>query len=215
MSQFLKLSGGSNILITKNFDGLMLKNSITGIKIISEKKDHVIIEVGSGVNWHEFVLWSVEKNLSGIENLALIPGLVGASPMQNIGAYGVEVKDTIEKVFFIDKKSKIEKNLTNKECRFSYRNSIFKNDLKDKVIITKVIFKLSKHNLNNISYGAITSELKATNKVANCQTICQAVINIRTRKLPDPKDLGNSGSFFKNPVIEKSNLKKFKYNFQK
>ena len=117
------LGGGSNILITKNFDGIILKNSITGIKIISETQDHVIIEVGSGVNWHEFVLWSVEKNLSGIENLALIPGLVGASPMQNIGAYGVEIKDTIEKVFFIDKKSKIEKNLTNKEQPISQLGS--------------------------------------------------------------------------------------------
>ena len=213
--QIFILGGGSNILITKNFDGLMLKNSITGIKIISEKKDHVIIEVGSGVNWHEFVLWSVEKNLSGIENLALIPGLVGASPMQNIGAYGVEVKDTIEKVFFIDKKSKLEKTLTNKECIFSYRNSIFKKDLKDKVIITKVIFKLSKHNLNNISYGAIASELKAINNDANCQTICQAVINIRTRKLPDPKDLGSSGSFFKNPVIGTKQFKEIQIQFPK
>ena len=151
------LGGGSNILITKNFDGIILKNSIEGIKVLSENKDNVFIEVGSGVNWHEFVLWSVARNFSGIENLALIPGLVGASPMQNIGAYGVEVKDTIEKVFFIDIKSNKQSNLTNNECKFSYRNSIFKEELKDKVIITKVIFKLSKHNLNNISYGAISS----------------------------------------------------------
>tara|TARA_B110000438_G_scaffold83075_1_gene82761 strand:+ start:3039 stop:4058 length:1020 start_codon:yes stop_codon:yes gene_type:complete len=211
--QIFILGGGSNILITKNFDGIVLKNSIEGIKIISEDRDNVSVEVGSGVNWHEFVLWSVSKNLSGIENLALIPGLVGASPMQNIGAYGVEVKDTISKVYFIDIKSRLEKNLTDKQCNFSYRNSIFKSKLKDKVIITKVIFKLSKHNLNNISYGAISSELESLKKDASCQTICEAVINIRSRKLPDPKYLGNSGSFFKNPVISTKKFEELKIKF--
>ena len=135
--------------------------------------------------------------------------------MQNIGAYGVEVKDTIEKVFFINKKSKIEKTLTNKECKFSYRNSIFKKDLKDKVIITKVTFKLSKHDLNIISYGSIVSELEAINKETNCQTICQAVVNIRSRKLPNPKDLGNSGSFFKNPIIGIKQFEELQIQFPK
>ena len=209
----LVLGGGSNILITKNFDGIVLKNSIQGITIISKNQDNVLVKVGSGVNWHDFVLWSVEKNLSGIENLALIPGLVGASPMQNIGAYGMEVKDTIYKVHYIDIKSRLEKTLTNQECNFSYRNSIFKAELKDKVIITKVIFKLSRHNLNNISYGAITSELKSLKKEASCKTICEAVINIRSRKLPDPKHIGNSGSFFKNPVITNNNFNELKTLF--
>jgi|TARA_B110000263_G_scaffold114732_1_gene99974 UDP-N-acetylmuramate dehydrogenase len=209
----LVLGGGSNILITKDFDGIVLKNSIQGITIISKNRDNLLVKVGSGVNWHDFVLWSVEKNLSGIENLALIPGLVGASPMQNIGAYGMEVKDTIYKVHYIDIKSRLEKTLTNQECNFSYRNSIFKAELKDKVIITKVIFKLSKHNLNNISYGAITSELKSLKKEASCKTICEAVINIRSRKLPDPKHIGNSGSFFKNPVITNNNFNELKTRF--
>jgi len=209
----LVLGGGSNILITRDFDGIVLKNSIQGITIISKNRDNLLVKVGSGVNWHDFVLWSVEKNLSGIENLALIPGLVGASPMQNIGAYGMEVKDTIYKVHYIDIKSRLEKTLTNQECNFSYRNSIFKAELKDKVIITKVIFKLSKHNLNNISYGAITSELKSLKKEASCKTICEAVINIRSRKLPDPKHIGNSGSFFKNPVITNNNFNELKTRF--
>ena len=195
------LGGGSNILITKDFDGVILKNSIKGINIINENNDRVKIEVGSGVNWHDFVMWSVNKNLSGIENLALIPGLVGAAPIQNIGAYGVEVKDSILDVHYIDIQNKTKNTISNNECNFSYRNSIFKCELKNKVIITKVIFQLSKKDLNQISYGAIKSELELLKEKPSCKTICKAVINIRTKKLPNPNDLGNSGSFFKNPII--------------
>ena len=205
--KLLILGGGSNLLFSKDFDGIILKNSISGIKIISENKDSLIVEVGAGENWHNFVLWSVEKNLSGIENLALIPGLVGASPIQNIGAYGMEVKDTIKKVSFINIKTGSIKILKNDECNFSYRNSIFKKELKDKVVITKVTFKLSKKDLNITKYGAIKSELEALKETPSSKSICQAVINIRTRKLPDPNKLGNSGSFFKNPIIS---LQKFK-----
>jgi UDP-N-acetylmuramate dehydrogenase len=199
--KLLILGGGSNILITEDFNGIVLKNSIKGIKIIDEDTNKVQIEVGSGVNWHDFVMWSVNRNLSGIENLALIPGLVGASPIQNIGAYGMEVKNSITDVHYIEIENKTKKILSNNECNFSYRNSIFKCELKDKVIITKVIFQLSKKNLNQISYGAIKSELKLLKEEPSCKTICKAVINIRTKKLPDPNHLGNSGSFFKNPII--------------
>lgn len=211
--KILILGGGSNILFSKNYDGLILKNGILGINIISETKNHVEVEVGAGENWHEFVLWSINNNLSGIENLALIPGLVGASPIQNIGAYGVEVKDTITNVKFIDIKSRIEKSLNNKDCNFEYRSSIFKKELKNKTIITDVTFKLSKTDLNIIKYGAIKSELKSLKEKPSSKAICQAVINIRSRKLPNPKELGNSGSFFKNPIITNNKYKQLKKNF--
>ena len=209
----LILGGGSNILFSKNYDGLILKNGILGINIISETNNHVEVEVGAGENWHEFVLWSINNNLSGIENLALIPGLVGASPIQNIGAYGMEVKDTITNVKFIDIKSGIEKSLNNKDCNFEYRSSIFKKELKNKTIITDVTFKLSKTDLNIIKYGAIKSELKSLKEEPSSKAICQAVINIRSRKLPNPKELGNSGSFFKNPIITNNKYKQLKKNF--
>ena len=211
--KILILGGGSNILFSKNYNGLILKNGILGINIISETKNHVEVEVGAGENWHEFVLWSINNNLSGIENLALIPGLVGASPIQNIGAYGVEVKDTITNVKFIDIKSRIEKSLNNKDCNFEYRSSIFKKELKNKTIITDVTFKLSKTDLNIIKYGAIKSELKSLKEKPSSKAICQAVINIRSRKLPNPKELGNSGSFFKNPIITNNKYKQLKKNF--
>jgi len=207
------LGGGSNILFSKDFDGIVLKNSIEGIHITKDNNNHTEVEVGSGENWHEFVLWSVKKNLSGIENLALIPGSVGASPIQNIGAYGCEAKDTIKKVQFIDIESKSIKELTNSECDFSYRSSIFKKDLKGKYIITKVTFLLKKKPINNISYGAVANELSTLKNQASPQSICNAIINIRSRKLPDPQKIGNSGSFFKNPIISNLKLKKIKEKY--
>ena len=207
------LGGGSNILLTQDFDGLVLSNNIKGIKIIAEDEKNTSITVGAGEIWHDFVLWSIQKNLSGIENLALIPGLVGASPMQNIGAYGVEVKDVITKVSYIEIESGNQKSFTNSECNFSYRNSIFKDELKGRVVITEVVYKLSKTPLNNTKYGAITDELKRLNKEPSPQSIAQAVINIRSSKLPDPKILGNSGSFFKNPIIETTQFEKLQKDF--
>ena len=207
------LGGGSNILFSKDFDGIVLKNSIEGIHITKDNNNHIEVEVGSGENWHEFVLWSVKKNLSGVENLALIPGSVGASPIQNIGAYGCEAKDTIKKVQFIDLESKSIKELTNSECDFSYRSSIFKKDLKGKYIITKVTFLLKKKPINNISYGAVANELSTLKNQASPQSICNAIINIRSRKLPDPQKIGNSGSFFKNPIISNKKLKKIKEKY--
>ena len=207
------LGAGSNILLTQDFNGLVLANNIKGIKIITEDEKSTSIAVGAGEVWHDFVLWSIQKNLSGIENLALIPGLVGASPMQNIGAYGIEVKDIITKVSYIEIESGNKKSLTNSECNFSYRNSIFKDELKGKVVITEVVYKLSKTPLNNTKYGAITDELKRLNKEPSPESIAQAVINIRSSKLPDPKVLGNSGSFFKNPIIETTQFEKLQKDF--
>jgi len=209
----LILGGGSNILLTQDFDGLVLANNIKGIEIITEDEESTNIIVGAGEIWHDFVLWSIRQNLSGIENLALIPGLVGASPMQNIGAYGAEAKDVITKVSYIEIETGNKKSLTNSECNFGYRNSIFKNDLKEKVVITKVVYKLSKTPLNNTKYEAITDELKRLNKEPSPQSIAQAIINIRSGKLPDPKVLGNSGSFFKNPIIETTQFEKLKKDF--
>jgi len=209
------LGGGSNILLTQDFEGIVLANKIKGINIISEDEYSTSIAVGAGEVWHDFVLWSIQKNLSGIENLALIPGLVGASPMQNIGAYGTEVGEVITKVGYIEIESGLKKEITNTECRFGYRNSIFKESLKDKVAITEVIYKLSKIPLNNIKYGSITDELKRLKKEPSPSSIAEAVINIRSSKLPDPKILGNSGSFFKNPIINTHEFEKLKKEFPK
>ena len=207
------LGGGSNILLTQDFEGIVLANNIKGINIISENEHNTSIAVGAGEVWHDFVLWSINKNLSGIENLALIPGLVGASPMQNIGAYGTEVKDVITKVSYIEIETGLKKEIRNRECNFGYRNSIFKEELKGQVVITEVVYKLSKTPLNNIKYGAITEELKRLKKEPSPASITQAVINIRSSKLPDPKVLGNSGSFFKNPIIETSKFEELKKEF--
>tara|TARA_B100000809_G_scaffold206811_1_gene208981 strand:- start:1091 stop:2104 length:1014 start_codon:yes stop_codon:yes gene_type:complete len=207
------LGGGSNILLTQDFEGLVLANTIKGMEVLAEDNHSSTIEVGAGEVWHDFVLWSIDKNLSGIENLALIPGLVGASPMQNIGAYGLEVKDVITTVHFIEIGSGNSKILSNEDCNFGYRDSIFKHELKEKVVITKVIFKLSKTPLNKTTYGAIEEELKNLNLEPSPKNISKAVINIRSRKLPDPKILGNSGSFFKNPIIETTQFENLKREF--
>jgi UDP-N-acetylmuramate dehydrogenase len=207
------LGGGSNILLTQDFEGLVLANTIKGMEVLAEDNHSSTIEVGAGEVWHDFVLWSIDKNLSGIENLALIPGLVGASPMQNIGAYGLEVKDVITTVHFIEIGSGNSKILSNEDCNFGYRDSIFKHKLKEKVVITKVIFKLSKTPLNKTTYGAIEKELQHLNLAPSPKNIAEAVINIRNQKLPDPKVLGNSGSFFKNPIIETSQFENLKREF--
>ena len=200
------LGGGSNLLLTKDVDALVIKNDIKGIEILSENKTHIELAVGAGENWHELVLYCVENNFGGLENLSLIPGNVGAAPMQNIGAYGVEIKDTFQYLeAFNIRNSTIEK-FTNSACEFGYRESRFKKDLKGKYIITKVVFKLKKapHQLNT-NYGDISKELEKAN-ISNpkIKDISNAVITIRKRKLPDPNEIGNSGSFFKNPVINKA-----------
>ncbi len=211
--KILLLGGGSNILFTKDFNGITLLNAIKGIKIIHEDTNYKKIKVGAGEVWHDFVLWCVKEKLYGIENLALIPGLVGATPIQNIGAYGVEVKDVIEAVNYIDIKSKNKKTINKSSCQFSYRDSIFKKKLKNKVIITEVIFKLKKTPVNNVTYKAISDELKKMKKKVSTKNITEAVMKIRKRKLPDPKEIGNSGSFFKNPVVKIDELKRLKREF--
>lgn len=207
------LGEGSNILLTQDFNGLILHNKIAGICIIEDNEEFTHAEVGAGVNWNNFVQWSVEQELSGVENLALIPGTVGASPVQNIGAYGMEVKDTITKVHTFEIEKKTVKIFSNEECEFKYRDSVFKKDLKEKVIITKVEFKLSKTPLNKTSYGAIKEELAALKGDPSPKNIANAVINIRNRKLPNPTELGNSGSFFKNPIISTNKFELLQKDF--
>lgn len=211
----LILGGGSNILLTKNYDGLVLKNNFKGIEIIKETKEDVILKVGGGEVWHEFVLYCVNNNFAGIENLSLIPGNIGASPMQNIGAYGVEVKDVITEVEAISLKDFSVRNFTNHECEFGYRTSIFKTTEKGNYFISSVTFRLKKRPTINTSYGAINSELESRGiKKPTIKDVSEAVIAIRQSKLPDPAKIGNSGSFFKNPLITKDHLQKIQLEFE-
>ena len=198
----LILGGGSNLLFTKDFEGLVIKNNIKGIEIIEEDDSNVFLKVGAGEMWHEFVLFCIENNYAGIENLSLIPGNVGASPMQNIGAYGVEVKDLITEVEAFDVRDCSIKIFSNIECEFGYRTSIFKASQKGNYFITSVTFKLNTQANINTSYGAIEEELKRMDiSFPTIKDVSNAVINIRSSKLPDPKIIGNSGSFFKNPIV--------------
>ena len=202
------ISGGSNMLLTKDIEKLVVHIDIKGVSIDQENENEVFLTVNAGENWHEFVLWCVDNNYGGLENLSLIPGNVGTCPIQNIGAYGVEVKDTITKVETLHIETSKLVQFSNEECKFGYRNSIFKNEVKGKYIITSVSFKLTKQNHNfNTSYGAIETELTSKNIAKpNLKNISDAVIAIRKSKLPDPKEIGNSGSFFKNPVITKAHF---------
>lgn len=200
------ISGGSNMLLTKDIDKLVVHIDIKGISIDKEDDNFVNLTVNAGENWHEFVLYCVDQNYGGLENLSLIPGNVGTCPIQNIGAYGVEVKDTITKLEAINIETTKLHTFSNDDCNFGYRNSIFKNKVKGEFVITSVAFKLTKQNHNlNTSYGAIETELSNKNVISpSLKDISNAVIAIRQTKLPDPKEIGNSGSFFKNPVISKS-----------
>ena len=209
------LSGGSNMLLTHDIEKLVVHIDIKGISIENENENSVEITVNAGENWHEFVLWCVENNYGGIENLSLIPGKVGTCPIQNIGAYGIEVKDTITKVSVVEIETGKINTFTNEECKFGYRDSIFKNDQKDKFIIVTVSFRLSKKNhVFHTSYGAIEAEL-TTQKIGSqmLKNISEAVISIRKSKLPDPRELGNSGSFFKNPLISSTHFEKLQLEF--
>lgn len=196
------IGGGSNILFTQDVQGLTILNQLKGIKLIEEDEEHVWLQVGSGEVWHELVLHAIENNWGGIENLSLIPGTVGAAPMQNIGAYGVEAKEVIENVTFWHWEKQEFITLQNEGCHFGYRDSVFKHELKGKVFITDVVFRLNKKHSFNTNYGAIQEELKKAGVEAlSIKAISNAVIAIRSSKLPNPKEIGNAGSFFKNPVV--------------
>jgi len=203
-NSILILGGGSNLLFTKNFDGLVIKNNLKGIEIIKQDENFVWVKAAAGENWHQFVLWCVNNNYGGVENLSLIPGCVGASPMQNIGAYGIEIKDVCEEVNAIDINTGEEKTFTNADCKFGYRESVFKHTYKNRYLIVSVVFKLNKKPTFNTSYGAIEQELKTMGVTQpSVKAISDAVINIRSSKLPDPAKIGNAGSFFKNPEVSK------------
>ena len=209
------LSGGSNMLLTNNIEKLVVYLDIKGISIDNEDDNFVFITANAGEDWHKFVLWCVENDFGGLENLSLIPGNVGTCPIQNIGAYGVEVKDTITKVQALEIETGKLIEFSNQECNFGYRDSIFKNDVKGKYILTAVSFKLTKKNHKlNTSYGAIETELASKNiQKATIKDISEAVISIRKSKLPDPKEIGNSGSFFKNPVITLEHFNRLKEEY--
>lgn len=202
---FFLISGGSNLLLTRDIERLVVHINIQGISIDHEEENTVDLTVNAGENWHEFVLWCISENYGGLENLSLIPGNVGTSPIQNIGAYGVEVKDCITKVEALEIATNKLVSFSNEACNFGYRNSIFKNEVKGKYILTSVSFRLTtKNHQLTTSYGAIENELAVQKiKIPTLKNISDAIIRIRKSKLPDPKEIGNSGSFFKNPVISK------------
>jgi UDP-N-acetylmuramate dehydrogenase len=201
----LIIGGGSNILFTQNFNGIVLRNCLKGIALVKEDSESVWVKAAAGEVWHDFVMWTIAKGFGGLENLSLIPGCVGASPMQNIGAYGVEIKDCFDSLEARDINSGLLRVFTKSECRFGYRESVFKNIEKDKYFITSVTYRLFKNPTVNTTYGAIGQELeKMAVKVPGIRDVSNAVIRIRQSKLPDPNVLGNAGSFFKNPEVDKS-----------
>ncbi|MAZ27524.1 MAG: UDP-N-acetylenolpyruvoylglucosamine reductase [Cytophagaceae bacterium] len=210
------LGGGSNMLLLHDIDALVLHINLKGIEKAKEDENHVWVRVAAGENWHEFVLFCVNSGYGGVENLSLIPGNVGTSPIQNIGAYGVELKDVFDSCIVVDKLSLKSKQLNLTDCRFDYRDSIFKNEAKGKYIITEVVFKLTKKNHElNTSYGAINTvllEKGITNP--SLKDVSNAVIKIRQEKLPDPNVIGNSGSFFKNPVVSKQEFDMLQARFE-
>lgn len=209
------LGGGSNMLLTKDIDALVIHVDLKGKTVINEDDDFAWIECEAGENWHQFVLWCIDQNYGGLENMSLIPGNVGTTPVQNIGAYGAEIKDTFVSCETVNIVTQEMRTFTNEECNFGYRESIFKNEVKDQYIITSVIFKLTKRNHKiNTKYGDILAEL-AKNNVTDptLKDVSNAVIAIRKSKLPDPAELGNSGSFFKNPILLKSDFEPIHQKF--
>lgn len=206
------LGGGSNMLLTKNIDALVIHIDLKGKKVIREDENSVWVEAQAGENWHEFVLWNIDHNYGGLENMSLIPGNVGTTPVQNIGAYGAEIKDTFVSCEAMNIQTQEMKIFSNADCKFGYRESIFKQEVKEQYIITSVVFKLTKHTHKiNTGYGDIQAELAKHNITQpTIKEVSNAVIAIRQSKLPDPKELGNSGSFFKNPIISREQFNKAK-----
>lgn len=213
--KFLFLGGGSNILLTKDFDGCAIQLDLKGISEKQDDDNHVLITANAGENWHQFVLYCLDKNYGGLENLSLIPGNVGTSPMQNIGAYGTEIKDSFDYCEVLNLESLNIEYFNKEKCRFGYRDSIFKQERKGKYVILNVTFRLTtqQHSIKT-EYGAITTELEKLNiKNPTIQEISKAVIAIRESKLPNPKEIGNAGSFFKNPTISLEQFEVLKEKF--
>jgi UDP-N-acetylmuramate dehydrogenase len=210
----LILGGGSNMLFVSDFKGLVIRNCLKGIALVKDLGEEVLVKSAAGENWHEFVIWCITHGYAGLENLSLIPGCVGASPMQNIGAYGVEIKDVFEELEAYDMNSGQMKVFSKEECRFGYRESVFKRELKEMYLITSVTFRLKKKAVVNTSYGAISTELEKMGvKNAGIKEVSEAVIRIRQSKLPDPKITGNAGSFFKNPEVSEEKYRALKAEY--
>lgn len=210
----LVLGGGSNLLFTGDLNGLVIKLSIMGITTLAEDEDEVELKIGAGQNWHELVMYCVDRGYGGIENLSLIPGTVGAAPMQNIGAYGVEIREVFTELEAVEIATGKIKAFSNEACKFGYRDSIFKNKAKGRYVITSVTLKLSKKPIVNTSYGAIKETLTAWGiEKPGIADVSKAVIHIRQSKLPDPNVIGNAGSFFKNPSIDAADFEKLKVNY--
>ena len=212
--QLLILGGGSNILFTKDFDGLVILNNIKGKEIIDQNQQSIFLKIGAGENWHELVMYCVDNGWGGIENLSLIPGNTGTAPMQNIGAYGMEIKDTFVELEALEILSGKIVKFDNSDCEFGYRDSVFKNKMKNQYIILNITLELKKNPVININYGDVKAILESQNiKNATIKEVSNAIISIRQSKLPDPKKIGNSGSFFKNPIVSLNQLEFIKQKY--
>ena len=210
----LILGGGSNILLTKDINGLVLKNDVKGIEEVGEDEHYIYVEAGAGENWHQFVQYCISRNWAGLENLSLIPGNVGASPMQNIGAYGVELKEVFNSLTAVHIHDKTIHTFTPGDCEFGYRESVFKRKYRNQFVIMRVCFRLRKDPVFHTGYGAIREELERMGVATlSIKAVAQAVINIRSSKLPDPAVIGNAGSFFKNPSIDRGAYLRLKARF--
>lgn len=209
----LILGGGSNVLFTEDYSGIVIHNELKGIEIVDENNDHIWLKIAAGENWHQLVMYCVDHGYGGIENLSLIPGTVGAAPMQNIGAYGVEIRSVFESLDAIELATGKLKSFDNADCQFGYRQSIFKNTHKDQFMICSVTLKLDKNPKLNTSYGAISETLKRMGAKPSIKTISDAVIDIRQSKLPDPNKIPNAGSFFKNPYVTQEIFKALKNRY--
>ncbi len=210
---FLQIGGGSNLLFVSDFKGTAFHSAIKGMQVVEETDTEVYVRVGAGEVWDDFVAFAVDNGWCGAENLSLIPGEVGASAVQNIGAYGAEAKDLIDRVETVEVETGSERVFTNVECQFSYRKSIFKGELKGKYVVTYVVYRLSKQMYYNLEYGNIRAELEHCQDI-NLSTIRQAIIHIRQTKLPDPKEQGNGGSFFMNPIIDRAQYEELKKHYE-
>ena len=212
--QLLILGGGSNILFTKDFDGLVILNNIKGKEIIDQTQESIFLKIGAGENWHELVMYTVDNKWGGIENLSLIPGNTGTAPMQNIGAYGVEIKETFVELEALEISSGKIVKFNNSDCEFGYRESVFKNKMKNQYIIVNITLELKKNPVLNINYGDVKAILESQNiNNPSIKQVSDAIISIRQSKLPDPKIIGNSGSFFKNPIVSLNQLELIKKKY--